>query len=215
MDGRKWTHHTLRGILAFAGLAACASVPEPRHAQAVAGSYLEQTPGVKSQGIGLDSIHRVLVDRSDRVRSPRPGVWHLSVEGVPVLIFAEESRVRILAPIFSFDRLDSSPDVERALLYRLLRANFDRAVDARYALLGRTVFASVTHTRASLGTRDLDRYLNQVVNLHKNTFRTGDRGYSSLPPEADSIEIDPREDDTLQEVPLEPNLMRPVPAQVL
>lgn len=177
--------------------------------------YTDRTVEVKPSVLGLDAIHRVLAERSDRVRTPRPGVWHLSVDGVPVLIFVEDSRVRIMAPIFSLEKLGSAPEVERALLYRLLRANFDRSVDARYALLGHTVFASVTHPRGTLGTAELDRYLEQVVNLHKNTFRTGERGYSSLPPTPDSVEIDPREDATLYERPLEPAMPTAIPTHVL
>ena len=189
----------------FAGaLGACATTTPAL----VAGDYSKPSNEVKQdeEVLSLDLIGKALAGKTEKLRSPRPGVWHMSVDGVPVLFIAEPARVRILAPIFSLEKLSSSPDVERGLLMRLLQANFDRAVDARYALFGQTVFASVTYTREALAPTDIERFLDQVVNLHKNTFRTGDRGYSSLPPEPGSIEIDPREDDTLVSPPREPSL---------
>lgn len=142
-------------------------------------------------------IERFLRDGDYEMRATRPGVWRLSMEGVLVLLVAEEGRIRILAPIFALNQLDTEPAVKHALILRLLQSNFERAVDARYALFDGIVFATVTHPRPSLKTTDLHSFLEQVVNLHKNTFRTGGRAYSSSTPEEGSIEIDPRLDDTL------------------
>jgi hypothetical protein len=144
-------------------------------------------------------IERYLENRAQNLSKPRPGVWHLSVDGVLVLMIAEESRLRILAPIFALHQLDSEPAVQAALMVRLLQANFDRSADARYAIFDGIVFAAITHPRATLREEDLDLFLCQVVNLHKNTFRTGMRGYSSATPEPDSVEVDPRLDDSLRE----------------
>jgi hypothetical protein len=183
---------------------ACATAPSPKVEGAPgSNSPYGEAPALVNHsvapGMSLARIERYLQNRSARISAPRPGVWHLSLDGVLVLMIAEDSRVRILAPIFALHQLDGDPAVQSALMVRLLQANFDRSADARYAIFDGIVFAAITHPRATLREEDLDLFLRQVVNLHKNTFRTGMRGYSSLAPEADSIEIDPRHDDSLLE----------------
>ena len=145
----------------------------------------------------MASIDRYLRSKAHDLQSTRPGVWRLSVDGVLVLLVAESSRVRILAPIFAMGQLDMTPRVKHAVMVRLLQSNFERSIDARYALFDGIVFATVTHPRATLQQADLGRFLTQVVNLHKNTFRTGSRGYSSATPDPKSPEVDPRQDDSL------------------
>lgn len=151
-----------------------------------------------SPGLSLAHIEAYLQAKVSNLKPARPGVWRLSIDGIMVLLVAEESRVRILAPIFALSQLQGDPALTRALLVRLLQSNFDRAADARYAVFDGIVFATSTHPRETLTEADLDRFLTQVVNLHKNTFRNGNTGYSSSTPEPGSTEIDPRQDESLR-----------------
>lgn len=185
--------------LALAALTGCASTSGSAHAPAH--PYGEGELAVKSSspaGMSLARIERYLQTKGNNMQSPRPGVWHLSVDGVIVLTIAERDRIRVLAPIFSLEQLDNEVGVQHALMRRLLQANFDQSADARYAIFDGIVFATITQSRTALHESDLDRFVNQVVNLHKNTFRTGRTGYSSETPDPNSIEIDPRNDQTLQ-----------------
>ncbi len=189
---------TLSLIMAIGVLAACATAPTPPREASTRGSYGAVPTKVKSDdGMSLSRIEGYLTQRGTNMRHPRPGVWHVSIEGIILMTIADSDRIRIIAPIFSLEQLDGEPAVQHALLRRLLQANFDSSADARYAIFDGIVFATITSPRTILHESDLDRYVTQVVNLHKNTFRTGARGYSSDDPEPGSIEVDPRKDDSL------------------
>lgn len=189
---------TLSLIGMVAALAACATAPVPPIESNTRASYGGAPSKVKSNdGLSLSRIEGYLVQRGTNMRHPRPGVWHVSIEGIILMTIADQDRIRIIAPIFSLEQLDGDPAVQHALLRRLLQANFDQSADARYAIFDGIVFATITSPRTILHEKDLDRFVTQVVNLHKNTFRTGARGYSSDEPEPGSVEVDPRKDDSL------------------
>lgn len=147
--------------------------------------------------LSYDRIEGYLTQRGSNVRHPRPGVWHVSIDGIILMTIADEDRIRIIAPIFALEQLDSEPAVQHAVMRRLLQANFDQSADARYAIFDGIVFATLTSPRTVVDESDLDRYVTQIVNLHKNTFRTGRKGYSSDDPDPNSVEVDPRKDESL------------------
>ena len=186
-------------LVATLGLIGCASTA-PTHSQPPH-PYGDRVVGVKAPstpGITFVGIDRLLRAGGHEVTRRGPGMWRVSIDKVLVMVLAEDDRIRILAPIFALGQLDEEPGVRNALMMRLLQSNFERAVDARYAVYGGIVFATVTHPRLTLHADDLDGFLEQVVNLHKNTFRSGPTGYSSNQPTPDSVEIDPRQDETLR-----------------
>ncbi len=53
-----------------------------------------------------------------------------------------------------------------------MHANFDRALDAKYAISGGMLFSCFVHPLTSLSEGDLDNALNQVQTLRKNTGTT-------------------------------------------
>lgn len=189
-------------FIAFATLgSACATVQRGEHSSIAPGDYAQATPVVKTTSqkeISFASIEHFLTAKGTNLRTPRPGVWHVSVDGIIIMTIADHDRLRILAPIFALEQLDSEPGVQHALLRRLLQANFDQAADARYAIFDGIVFATITSARTTVHEADLDRFITQVVNLHKNTFRSGPTGYSSDAPDPDSVEVDPRKDSSLE-----------------
>jgi hypothetical protein len=156
-------------------------------------------PLVVPSPLTLSQIDRYLRTRSSKEpKSPRAGVWHISIEGVMILTIVDPERVRIMAPIFALHQLKGAPKTRSALMVRLLQANFDDTADARYAIFNGIVFAAVMQPRDQVSAEKvLAEYLTQVVNLHKNTFRVGDSAYSSLAPDPNSVEIDPRADKSL------------------
>lgn len=187
---------TLLSLAAFAALAACATAPLPAPNEAAA--YGKPLAKVKEhRALSLASIEDYLSHRGSNLRNPRPGVWHASIDGIILMTIADEDRLRILAPIFALEQLDSEPALQHAIMRRLLQANFDQSADARYAIFDGIVFATLSSPRTVVGTADLDRFVTQIVNLHKNTFRTGRHGYSSDEPDPNSVEIDPRKDESL------------------
>ena len=98
----------------------------------------------------------------------KPGFWRGSRDEIPVYVLCDEdhNRVRLMAPIGELKEMD--PD----FLALLLRSNFDRALDARYALRNEELWSVFVHPLSTLASDDLGLFLDQVVALVKNTGTT-------------------------------------------
>ena len=96
------------------------------------------------------------------------GFWRGLREDVQVFVLSDEShdRMRIMAPIGELK------DLEAKVLQQLLEANYDRALDAKYALRGREVWSVSVHPLATLAPDDFASIIDQVVRLVKNTGST-------------------------------------------
>ncbi len=119
------------------------------------------------------------------------GFWRGNRDEVPVFVFSddEHDRMRIMAPIGVVEELD--PD----LLHVLLQANYDRALDARYAMRNMELWAVVVHPLATLATDDLPSLFDQVVLLVKNTgttFASTELVFKSFP---DDLVLEAADDD--------------------
>ena len=98
----------------------------------------------------------------------RHGFWRGMREEVPVYVFCDDKndRMRLMAPVGELRELDP------AVLQVLLQANYDRALDAKYALRGLEVWAVSVHPLATLAPDDFASFLEQVVKLVRNTGTT-------------------------------------------
>jgi hypothetical protein len=98
----------------------------------------------------------------------RPGFWRGVREEVPIYVFSDEQndRMRLMSPIGELKELDSE------ILHVLLNANYDRALDAKYALRGLEVWAVCVHPLATLAPDDFASFIHQIVKLVKNTGTT-------------------------------------------
>jgi hypothetical protein len=119
------------------------------------------------------------------------GFWRGNRNEVPVFVFSddEHDRMRLMAPIGVVEELDSE------LLHVLLQANYDRALDARYAMRNKELWAVVVHPLATLATDDLPSLFDQVVMLVKNTgttFSSTELVFRSFP---DDVVLEAAEDD--------------------
>jgi hypothetical protein len=124
----------------------------------------------------------------------QPGFWRGMRGETPVFVFSndEHDRMRIMAPVGVVEELD--PD----LLHILLQANYDRALDARYAMRGKELWAVVVHPLATLATDDLPSLFAQVVTLVKNTgstFASTEQVFNSFPQDDEDEDGDDEDDD--------------------
>lgn len=96
------------------------------------------------------------------------GFWRGMREDVPVYVFSDDQndRMRLMAPIGELRERDP------AFLQLLLQANYDRALDAKYAMRGLEVWAVCVHPLATLAPDDFAGFIEQVVKLVKNTGTT-------------------------------------------
>jgi hypothetical protein len=102
-----------------------------------------------------------LLDRMDVEWEGSPGNWRFLFNGTAVTVVtdANADRMRIIAPVAAVTELGGTT------LLRLLQANFDSALDARYAIAQGYLWSAFIHPLASLSDRELLGGLGQVLNL--------------------------------------------------
>ena len=102
-----------------------------------------------------------LIERIDKKAKGKPGYWRLVVDGKQVLVITDEKadRMRIISPI------TKSGELTQKQLYRIMQANFDSALDARYAVAKELLWSAFIHPLSSLSDRDFLIGVGQVVNL--------------------------------------------------
>uniref|UniRef100_A0A832MMV9 YbjN domain-containing protein n=1 Tax=Eiseniibacteriota bacterium TaxID=2212470 RepID=A0A832MMV9_UNCEI len=98
----------------------------------------------------------------------RDGFWRGTHDDVTVYVFSDDDhdRMRIMAPVGELR------EPEPRVLQLLLNANYDRALDAHYAMRGLELWTVAVHPLATLAPDDFASYLKQVVTLVKNTGTT-------------------------------------------
>ena len=79
-----------------------------------------------------------LIQRIDENAEGQPGFWRAIIAGRAVTVITDENadRMRIISPVVQAEDLDPE------LMFRLLQANFDTALDARYSIAATPAFAA-------------------------------------------------------------------------
>lgn len=140
----------MRFILAFL----CLSLP------ALAQQSPEDTPALPEQGMTLDRMALILQALDPDARFLGNG-FELTVADVPVLVIADvrADRMRALVPIASEDGLTPKDYA------RMMQANFDSALDARYAVANGKVWGVFIHPLSPLEKDQLISGIAQTVNI--------------------------------------------------
>lgn len=152
-------------IVVLAALATIAAAFAAR-AQDVTPAPPVSTPPMDNERLGT------LIQRLDSAAEGRPGFWRLTVRDREVLVITDEraDRMRVIASVARAEAL------EPKLLYRLMQANFDTALDARYAIAQGMLWSAYIHPLGALDDRQFVSGLAQVVNLvltFGSTFSSG------------------------------------------
>ncbi|MEP3482763.1 MAG: hypothetical protein ABJZ55_26195 [Fuerstiella sp.] len=113
--------------------------------------------------IRLDSIIR----EHSTIEEGQLGFWRISYQDRVVMVVTDENhnRMRIISPVVEVAELDES------IWLIALTANFDRALDARYAVNGDYLWSAYIHPLSSCSEGQFVDGLNQVVTL-ADTFGT-------------------------------------------
>jgi hypothetical protein len=108
----------------------------------------------------LDVLIREL---SDKVEG-QLGYWQFTIAQRDLLVVTDErhNRMRIMTPVAAQDQLDKDE------LLRLLSANYDRALDAKYALSQDTLWSVFTHPLKELTDEQFIGCVGQVATLADN-----------------------------------------------
>ncbi|WGH77768.1 hypothetical protein [Jannaschia ovalis] len=113
----------------------------------------------QAQQMTLDRMETILL-ALDPDMERAGGAFRFTVEDVPVLIVtdARADRMRAMVPIRLIDGLSE------AELLRMLQANFDSALDARYAVAEGRLWAVYLHPLGALSGPQLIDGIGQTVN---------------------------------------------------
>jgi hypothetical protein len=100
------------------------------------------------------------------------GRWTMLYQDVPVIAITDETanRMRIFTPIIK------EKDIEEGGMKRMLEANFDSALDAKYCIFEGLVISVFTHSMDALTEEQLVDGMRQVVILADNYGKN----YSSI-----------------------------------
>ena len=146
-------------VLATAAIGAEEPAPPPPAAA-------EPAPGMNNARL------ETLIRRIDSKAQGRPGFWTFTVDNRSVAVITDEAagRMRILSAVAKAD------DVPADRLHRLMQANFDSTLDARYAIARGTLWSAYVHPLAALSDALFLSALGQVVNLthtYGTTYSSG------------------------------------------
>lgn len=114
----------------------------------------------------LDMIDKALKEIDDTIE--RDGnSWQFRINETQILVVSDPiaERMRIMVPIIQADSL--SPD----LLARMMQANFDSALDARYAIANGLLWGTYIHPLTNLSEEQFLSGLGQTISI-VNTFGT-------------------------------------------
>ncbi len=107
-----------------------------------------------------EKIQKILYREAQDVEG-QLGAWQFNYRQHQTMILTDENanRMRIMTPIIE------EKDLEEEQYKLMLEANFDRALDAKYALFDGIVWSVFTHPLAELEVEQLKNALNQVITL--------------------------------------------------
>lgn len=133
-------------------------------------SSAEEEAAAREGTMSLERMHTIL-ERLDEDLQNQNGNWQITIADVPVVIVTDDAnnRMRILVAIRKADTLTPED------LTRIMQANFDSALDARYALANGILWSTFIHPLSTLHDRQLIEAIGQTVNL----ARTYGSSYSS------------------------------------
>lgn len=102
-----------------------------------------------------------LVKRLDPEATGQSGYWEMRLEQRPVYVITDTraNRMRVMTPV------DKSDALGEERLLRLLQANFDTALDARYAIAKGHVWATFIHPLLELEESEFISGVAQTVTL--------------------------------------------------
>jgi len=109
------------------------------------------------------ALERFIREYTDEVEGG-DGRWAFEIEGIAVMVMADQAadRMRIMTPVARV------ADFEEGEYQRLLEANYDRALDARYAINAGLLWSAFIHPMSSLSHEQFDDGLVQTVRLSAN-----------------------------------------------
>ncbi len=122
--------------------------------------FMASLAAPESRALTLEEMGEV-VQRLDPEAKGGDNFWQFTIEGVRLTLISDEGhdRMRVIAAIAPAAQLSQEQ------IFRCLQANFDSALDARYAIAQGVLWGAFIHPLKSLERDDLISGAGQTVNL--------------------------------------------------
>ena len=125
-------------------------------------------PAAPKPGVAMNNhyLEQTLRSMTSEIEG-EPGRWMFTWFDTEMMLVTDEpaDRMRIIAPIAESASLDAE------MLRFLMEVNFERALDAKYAIWENTLWATYVHPLSSLTVEEFKAGARQVTNL-VNTYGT-------------------------------------------
>ena len=158
------TAYRLPGLTAALALGACLLLTAcPGNAQTEADDSLTESAEISMTVDRIESIVARLDDNYQR--NENSIAFNFAARDVLIIADPGADRMRVMTPVNTADALDPEE------LYRLLQANFDSALDARYAIANDMLWSTFIHPLATLSDEELLSGIGQTLNV-ADTFGT-------------------------------------------
>ncbi len=120
----------------------------------------QAVPPVESSAMNNQRLQTLIEGIATDIEG-NPGYWRFNIENFPVSIITDEkaNRMRIIIPIVEVGVMDAEQ------LTRLMQANFDSALDARYSIAKDILWSTFIHPLSALSDQQFIDGLAQTVNL--------------------------------------------------
>ncbi len=123
-----------------------------------------------------ERLGEIIRQHADAIHQDEGHYWQFDYFGFQLIAITDSTsnRMRVMSPIAALDGLDDE------LLLECLAANFDRALDARYATNQGLLWSAFIHTLAELNDEQVVTAINQVARLSATfgtTFTSSDLSF--------------------------------------
>ena len=91
----------------------------------------------------------------------KEGFWYIEYKGHPTYVITDEQADRMRVVV----QIAPSKDLDKDGLYRMMQANFDSALDARYAIARDVLWSAFIHPLSPLSDDDFRQGFMQAITL--------------------------------------------------
>jgi hypothetical protein len=167
----------LLGCFLVLTLGGCAGLGLSSFSGGDEGKYADGRDGSMTQS----RLEGLFGDQVDAIVGP-PGAIQTRIDGFTLYLLSDEEndRMRLVAQIAS------AGDYAGHVFGLLIQANFDRTLDARYAISDGVIYAVYQHPISSLTPRLIRSAFSQVLNLAENF----DTSYAAIGPRPIALPTD-------------------------
>jgi hypothetical protein len=164
MDKKRFIWISLAALIAVPVIAQTGAITPPTVKPADPAKPAEKAPEPTKEAVAAQAMIDAALKKIDKEIKRETNIWQFELGKRQVIVITDPvaERMRIMVPIGDATLLD------QALLTRLMQANFDSALDARYAIANDVLWGTFIHPLTSLDEKGFVSGLAQSIAVADN-----------------------------------------------